>query len=63
MKYCNYIKLDTRSKVFPEISTAVYFVKKMPTFYTGQGFISVHKEDAKPETVSEIIAVNNIKLY
>ena len=40
-----------------------YFVKKLPAFYTGQGFISVQKENPKLGPVSEINSVNNIKLY
>jgi hypothetical protein len=52
------------AKIFLEISEAVYFVKKLPTFfYTGQGFISVHTGDPKLGPVSEINSVNNIKLY
>jgi hypothetical protein len=51
------------AKTFLEISEAVYFVKNLPTFYTGQGFISVYLGDPKLGPVSEITSAKNIKLY
>jgi len=45
------------------MSEAVYFVKKFPTFYKGQGFITVNTGDPKLGPVSEINSANNIKFY